>query len=52
MKTFVKNFLLSLVGIGLLLGLWTFLSGNIAKDLPSPVKTWQESKLYVTQPWD
>jgi nitrate/nitrite transport system permease protein len=52
MKTYAKNFLLSLVGITLLLGLWTFLSGNVAKDLPSPVKTWQESKLYIVQPWD
>ena len=52
MNTMVKNFLLSLVGIALLLGLWTFLSGNVAKDLPSPFKTWQDSKLYVLQPWD
>jgi len=52
MKMLVKNFLLSLVGIALLLGLWTFLSGNVAKDLPSPFKTWQDSKLYVLQPWD
>jgi len=52
MKILVKNFLLSLVGIALLLGLWTFLSGNVAKDLPSPFKTWQDSKLYVLQPWD
>jgi len=52
MKTYAKNFLLSLVGMTLLLGLWTFLSGNVAKDLPSPVKTWQESKLYIVQPWD
>jgi len=52
MKTMVRNFLLSLVGIALLLGLWTFLSGNVAKDLPSPFKTWQDSKLYVLQPWD
>ena len=52
MKTLVKNFLLSLVGITLLLGLWTYLSGNVAKDLPSPLKTWQESKLYIVQPWE
>jgi nitrate/nitrite transport system permease protein len=52
MKTLVNDFLLSLVGIALLLGLWTYLSGNVAKDLPSPVKTWQDSKLYVMQPWD
>ena len=52
MKIYAKNFLLSLVGIILLLGLWTLLSGNVSKDLPSPLKTWQESKLYIVQPWD
>ena len=52
MKTMIKNFLLSLVGIALLLGLWTYLSGTVARDLPSPVKTWEESKLYIMQPWD
>ena len=52
MKALVKNFLLSLVGIALLLGLWTFLSGNVAKDLPSPFKTWQDSKLYLVQPFE
>jgi nitrate/nitrite transport system permease protein len=24
----------------------------VAKDLPSPFKTWEDSKLYVIQPWD
>src|SRR6266545_970797 len=52
MKKLTNDFLLSLVGMALLLGLWAFLSGNVAKDLPSPAKTWQDSKLYVMQPWD
>ncbi|MDP9053555.1 MAG: nitrate ABC transporter permease [Acidobacteriota bacterium] len=52
MKTLVKNFLLSLVGVALLVCLWALLSGTVAKDLPSPVKTWQDSKMYVLQPWD
>jgi len=51
MKKLLNDFFLSLVGIALLLGLWAYLSGSVAKDLPSPLKTWQESKLYVTQPW-
>jgi nitrate/nitrite transport system permease protein len=52
MKKFIANTLLSLVGIVLVLGLWSFLSANIAPDLPSPVKTWEESRLYVLQPWE
>ena len=52
MKKLLDDFFLSLVGIALLLGLWAYLSGSVAKDLPSPLKTWQESKLYVTQPWE
>ena len=52
MKTYAKNFLLSLVGVALLLGLWAYLSAGVTKDLPSPLKTWQESKLYIMQPWD
>jgi nitrate/nitrite transport system permease protein len=36
----------------MMLGLWTAVSATIAKDLPSPGKTWEESKLYVTQPWE
>jgi len=46
----LKNFALSLVGITLVVGLWALISSS-AKDLPSPVKTWVDSKLYVTQPW-
>src|ERR1043166_9184920 len=52
MKRLVTNFALSLVGVVLMLGLWALISGSISKDLPSPWKTWQDSKLYVVQPWD
>src|SRR5712691_3569310 len=52
MKKLLNDFVLSLVGVALLLVLWAYLSGSVAKDLPSPLKTWQESKLYVTQPWE
>ena len=39
--------------IGLLcLGLlWAILAANV-EDLPSPAKTWQESKIYILQPFD
>jgi nitrate/nitrite transport system permease protein len=33
-----------------MIGLWAAVS-TVAPDLPSPVKTWEESKLYVTSPW-
>jgi len=44
-------YLLPLVGIGLVLLIWTFLSHTVAPDLPSPLKTWDESKDYVLRPF-
>jgi nitrate/nitrite transport system permease protein len=44
-------YLLPLVGIGLVLLIWTFLSHTVASDLPSPLKTWDESKDYVLRPF-
>ena len=44
-------YLLPLVGIGLVLLIWTFLSHTVARDLPSPLKTWEESKDYVLRPF-
>ncbi len=52
MKTWITNVLLSFVGIFLLIGIWAILSNSVAPDLPSPVKTWEESKLYILQPFD
>ena len=52
MKTWITNVLLSFVGIFLLIGIWAILSKSVAPDLPSPVKTWEESKLYILQPFD
>ena len=34
-----------------LIALWAILANNI-QDLPSPLKTWQESKIYILQPLD
>ena len=45
------QYLLPLVGIGLVLLIWTFLSYTVAPDLPSPLKTWEESKDYVLRPF-
>ncbi len=48
----LKNFALSLVGATLVVGLWALVSTTISKDLPSPIKTWTESKVYILQPFD
>ena len=42
--------MLPLVGIGLAGLVWWAASTHIA-DLPSPLKTWEESKLYIMEPW-
>jgi len=39
------------VGIATVLILWAVLSATVAKELPSPLKTWEESKLYVLHPF-
>lgn len=51
MKKHIGNFGLSLVGIALVLGLWGLISATVSQDLPSPIKTWQESKVYITDPF-
>jgi len=48
----LANFGLSMVGMLLLLGLWALISGTMSKDLPSPAKTWTESKIYIMDPWE
>ena len=50
-KMLVDGIVLPAIGIGAVLVLWAALSNSIAKELPSPVKTWQESKLYILQPF-
>ncbi|HEY4365288.1 MAG TPA: nitrate ABC transporter permease [Bryobacteraceae bacterium] len=52
MKKAIESFALSLVGVVLLGLLWAAVSGTVAKDLPSPAKTWSESKLYIMAPWE
>jgi nitrate/nitrite transport system permease protein len=52
MKKALQNFALSLIGVALVVVLWTVVSATVSKDLPSPLKTWQESKLYVMSPWE
>jgi nitrate/nitrite transport system permease protein len=50
MKKVTEYFLLPLVGVALMLGLWAAAT-TVSPDLPSPMKTWEESKIYVLDPW-
>src|SRR5436190_11080770 len=43
-------FVLPLLGGVLMLALWAVSSATWARDLPSPLKTWEKSKEYVLQP--
>ncbi len=52
MKKALSNFAYSLVGVGMVIALWAALSATVATDLPSPVKTWEESKIYILQPFE
>ena len=47
-----KNFLLPLGGVMIVALVWYMTSALVSKDLPSPWKTWQDSKLYVLQPFE
>jgi nitrate/nitrite transport system permease protein len=48
---FVNAIVLPMVGVLLVMALWWGVSANIAKDLPTPIQTWEESKLYVLEPF-
>jgi len=43
--------LLPLVGVGFVLAAWAVSSSTWAKELPSPLKTWQASKPYILEPF-
>ncbi len=49
MKDRLVRFLLPLTGVLTVLGIWTLMSLAVT-DLPSPLKTWQDSKIYIIQP--
>jgi nitrate/nitrite transport system permease protein len=49
----VGYFFLPLVGVaGVLIGWEVLAASGLAKDLPSPAKTWEASKLYVVKPFE
>ena len=43
---------LPVIGAAVVVGIWAVVSATVAKTLPSPYTTWQESKLYVLQPFE
>jgi len=47
----LSRILLPLLGLGIVLVLWTALSQTVAADLPSPARTWAESRRYVLDPF-
>lgn len=48
---YVNAILLPTIGVLLVMGLWWGVSAKIAPDLPTPVKTWEDSKLYILEPF-
>ncbi|MGH7333141.1 MAG: nitrate ABC transporter permease [Candidatus Rokuibacteriota bacterium] len=47
----MKNLALPLLGGLAVLVLWTLVSQTVAPDLPSPLRTWNESRRYVLEPF-
>ncbi|MEJ7605246.1 MAG: hypothetical protein WKF37_03035 [Bryobacteraceae bacterium] len=47
----IDNLLLPVIGVAIVIGLWTAASVWVSAELPSPIKTWQESKLYIMEPF-
>src|SRR6478752_10256651 len=45
-------FLLPLIGLFTVLVVWTVLSTAVAPTLPSPLKTWEVSRLYIFEPFE
>jgi nitrate/nitrite transport system permease protein len=49
--TRLQKVILPLLGLGGVLVVWTALSQTVAPDLPSPARTWDESRRYVLEPF-
>jgi nitrate/nitrite transport system permease protein len=50
-KQRILAFLMPIVGVAAVVGLWALLSAFFIKDLPSPARTWEVSKLYIVEPF-
>ena len=42
---------LPLLGFIVVIALWWLVSSTLAKNLPSPAKTWESSKIYIAEPF-
>jgi nitrate/nitrite transport system permease protein len=51
LKRIVDWFVLPLAGATIVLVIWAIASRTLSRDLPSPVKAWAESSLYVLEPF-
>ena len=47
----LSRVVLPLLGLAAVLLVWTALSQTVAPDIPSPARTWQESRRYVLEPF-
>jgi nitrate/nitrite transport system permease protein len=47
----MRRLVLPLLGMAAVLVVWTALSQTVAPDVPSPLRTWQESRRYVLEPF-
>ena len=47
----LSRVVLPLLGLAVMLLAWTALSQTVAPDIPSPARTWQESRRYVLEPF-
>ena len=50
-KRIVDWFVLPLAGATIMLVIWAIASRMLSRDLPSPVKAWEESRLYLLEPF-
>lgn len=48
---FINAVVVPAIGVLLVVGLWWAVSATVAPDLPTPVKTWEDSKLYILEPF-
>src|SRR5262245_5594487 len=50
-RFYLGALLLPVMGVSLVLIIWTVLSFKVAPDLPSPARTWSESQNYILDPF-
>jgi nitrate/nitrite transport system permease protein len=51
-QSFFANLILPLLGLLFVLGVWSVLSARPKSQLPSPIKTWEASKIYIVKPFE